>query len=184
MIALFWIIIIFFYVKLAFWTARFLSRRAQKIKTQNIIKLSVALIFILIPTWDVILGRLYFNYLCDTEGGIRMYKQAELPLKHWKQNGVPRDRLVKTPGGGYQIVIGDRFILERHTIKNYALPFKIEKEHKKLRNKITGELLSEFILFRYWGGWLINNTGLNRSAENCSDVKTTMLYKKSFIKGS
>jgi len=34
-------------------------------------------IFILLPTWDVIIGKVYFNHLCQTEGGLKVYKNTQ-----------------------------------------------------------------------------------------------------------
>jgi hypothetical protein len=52
--------------------------------------LVTALIFFLIPTWDILLGRAYFYYLCATEGGIKIYGQVELPKEYWDEEGRPR----------------------------------------------------------------------------------------------
>lgn len=145
--------------------------------------LLAGLAFLLIFTWDVIMGNFYFYYLCATEGGGKVYQQAELPSEYWRDSGIPRDRLEKVPGEDRQILIGDKYILERNTIKNYGYPFRIDKEYKALKNRIDGEVLSEFIHFRYWGGWLINATALHRSADHCPNIRLiSKLYSDTFVK--
>lgn len=52
------------------WLARFVARRIEN----RAAKYTVIAIFILIPTWDVIPGKLYFNHLCETQGGEKIYK--------------------------------------------------------------------------------------------------------------
>src|SRR4030067_3518574 len=47
-------------------------------------------VFVLIPTWDEILGRIYFKYLCETQGGIKVYKVVELPGEYWAADGMPK----------------------------------------------------------------------------------------------
>lgn len=35
------------------------------------------LFFILLPTWDVIIGKIYFDHLCKTEGGLKIYESVQ-----------------------------------------------------------------------------------------------------------
>ncbi|MEX2517365.1 MAG: hypothetical protein WD572_10755 [Gammaproteobacteria bacterium] len=170
------------YVLIALSTAYWLSRIPERQKLKTWTQILTVLVFVLIPTWDVLLGRLYFNYLCETEGDIKIHNQAELPTEHW-EDGVPRDRLERLPGRGFEILIGEKFIIESHTIKNYGEPFRIDKEHKVLNNRVTDEVLSEFIYFIYWGGWLINASGLHRSGVSCPSYRLiSKLYSETFIK--
>jgi len=47
-------------------------------ETQSIIKKRIAIaIFVLIPTWDVILGFPIYWYLCATQAGIKIYKTVD-----------------------------------------------------------------------------------------------------------
>lgn len=55
------------------WLARFVARRIEN----RAAKYTVIAIFILIPTWDVIPGKLYFNHLCENEAGLKIYKTVE-----------------------------------------------------------------------------------------------------------
>lgn len=55
------------------WLARFVARRIEN----RAAKYTVIAIFILIPTWDVIPGKLYFNHLCEKEAGLKIYKTVE-----------------------------------------------------------------------------------------------------------
>lgn len=40
-------------------------------------KLAVAAVFILIPTWDIIPGKIALDHYCDKEGGIKIYRSVE-----------------------------------------------------------------------------------------------------------
>lgn len=55
------------------WLARFVAKRIKN----RTAKYTVIAIFILIPTWDVIPGKLYFKQLCEKEGGLKIYKTVE-----------------------------------------------------------------------------------------------------------
>lgn len=55
------------------WLARFVARRIEN----RAVKYTVIAVFILIPTWDVIPGKLYFNHLCENEAGLKIYKTVE-----------------------------------------------------------------------------------------------------------
>lgn len=55
------------------WLARFVARRIQN----RTAKYLVIALFVLIPTWDLIPGKLYFNHLCENEAGLKIYKAVE-----------------------------------------------------------------------------------------------------------
>ena len=40
--------------------------------------IGIFLFFILLPTWDVIIGKIYFNYLCENQAGLKVYKSVEV----------------------------------------------------------------------------------------------------------
>lgn len=70
------------YVWLAWFVTKHIVNRAEKY--------TVIAIFILIPTWDVIPGKIYFNHLCKSEAGLKIYKTVE---------GVEGYRIIGTAGG-------------------------------------------------------------------------------------
>lgn len=69
MIGLSILLAVFAYV----WVARFIARRIEN----RAAKYTVIALFILIPTWDIIPGKLYFNYLCENEAGLKIYRTVE-----------------------------------------------------------------------------------------------------------
>ena len=81
------IIVLYFYVRLAMWIAKKLAGRRESKQWKWGIRAAVALIFILIPTADSIVGHLYFNHLCSTEASVRIYQTVELPAEYWDKTG-------------------------------------------------------------------------------------------------
>ena len=69
--------IVVVYVGVAVVLAWLLARRRQTPKAKAIAATLTLLVFALIPTWDILPGRLYFNHLCATEGGLKIYKTVE-----------------------------------------------------------------------------------------------------------
>ncbi len=53
--------------------ARFVARRVEN----RAAKYAVIAVFVLIPTWDIIPGKLYFNSLCENQAGLKTYKTVE-----------------------------------------------------------------------------------------------------------
>ena len=51
--------------------------------------LAVFLIMLLFPVSDEIAGRIYFNHLCETEAGVKVYQTIELPAEYWDKDGKP-----------------------------------------------------------------------------------------------
>lgn len=42
-----------------------------------------------LPVGDEIAGRIYFNHLCETEAGVKVYQPVELPAEYWDEGGKP-----------------------------------------------------------------------------------------------
>lgn len=70
-LSIIFIILIYFYI--AYRVIKYVVKKTEK-KYYGILTL---LFFILLPTWDVILGKIYFNHLCKTEGGLKVYKSIQ-----------------------------------------------------------------------------------------------------------
>lgn len=64
-------------IALYWWLARTVINKVYT-KTQSLTKKRIAIaIFILIPTWDVILGFPIYAYLCMTQSGTKIYKTVD-----------------------------------------------------------------------------------------------------------
>lgn len=119
-----------------------------------------ALFFFLIPTWDVILGRAYFHYLCATEGGVRVYKRVELPEEY---------RDVQLPDAEWlyeKLSVANRYPIERKYEDDIAGPAVINRLYIAIHDSATRETLGTLISYAYLGGWLVNSTGLSGSSEH------------------
>src|SRR4030067_1247030 len=100
-------------------------------------------VFILIPTWDEILGRIYFKSLCETESGMRIYQTVELPAEYWNANGEPkfitRDELAE------ETMFGDRYDFPSEFQENYSQTFRIKRYAEVVINKQTKEVLGRYV---------------------------------------
>lgn len=69
MIGLTVLLVLIFYIWAGYETVKRLRTKKAKF--------IAAAVYALIPTWDVIPGKLYFNDLCENEAGLKIYKVAE-----------------------------------------------------------------------------------------------------------
>lgn len=121
------------------------------------------------PFVDEIAGHLYFNHLCSTEAGVKVYQTVELPAEHWDEQGRPRffnkqgyldhDFWVKNidEGGGH--------------VERYSSILGIDKDFSRVTDKGSRELLGEVITFRYWGGWVRRYFSPNNTANSCQFIR-------------
>ena len=77
MIGLGFFLALIFYIGLALLVCYWIRRPFSTPTAKGIAQALTLLTFVLIPTWDIIPGKLYFNHLCETEGGIKIYKTVE-----------------------------------------------------------------------------------------------------------
>lgn len=128
-----------------------------------------AVIFILIPTWDEIGGRVYFKYLCEAESGVHVYKTIELPADYWQANGEAKFITIK--GLADKAMLGDRYDFSSEFQEKYSQMFRITKHAEVVTNNQTKETLGRYVSFIYFGGWMVNHSGAHVSGTGCPATK-------------
>jgi hypothetical protein len=111
--------------------------------TTKVLQGLCAAFFVLLPTWDIIPSRLYFQHLCEKEAGVKVLKRVELDPSYFKPDGRPDDRK----------------LLERYaqSIKHdpgFSSWTHITRMEGTIEDKQTGELLGTSTDFAYYGGWI------------------------------
>jgi hypothetical protein len=159
MIGLTALLLLAFYVWLARLAIRHMKTRLQK----NL----VIAFFVLAPTLDVLLGNLYFNYLCKSEAGVQVYKTVNLPANYWNEEGVPKfySDWDSSLGEKYSLVYGR---------EDYSPFLHIENAGYKIVDRYSKQVLGEEVNFRYWGGWVARNLFPHNSAITC-EVSTNLI---------
>lgn len=151
------------------WLARFVTKRI----TNRTAKYAVVVLFILIPTWDIIPGKLYLNYLCENEAGVKVYKTVELPAEYWDKKGRPRFYVNQYDHNKVRYIFPDKQMVDASQFeytwvtKPYSKFLHIDKDVLQLTEREKATTLGEYFLFRYWGGWLARNFSPHNSASSC-----------------
>jgi hypothetical protein len=157
-------------VVLAFFVARAVARRkAGSERRKTIAGLVAALIVILIPFWDEGAGRLYFHYLCSTEGGVKVNKQIELPAEYWNSDGSQK---FFPPAKHGTDMLFKHHLEYRSDVMRKRL-FNVTEYTDILLDRSTGDIAGSYSWFLYFGGWLVNVTSLDVKATSCHGYKTT-----------
>ncbi|MDD5406095.1 MAG: hypothetical protein PHE73_04030 [Sulfurovaceae bacterium] len=142
----------------------------------------IVLFFILLPTWDIIIGKIYFNYLCKTEAGLKIYRSTQA-------NGIITEDSIATGDISLYKKLCFEYIEGTHnswkgkeiqhldlndinkTIKIIKEPqsryifiynekskptnwLPIVKNRALVKDMQTGEVLGEDIGFSYFGAWV------------------------------
>jgi len=133
-----------------------------------------AAIALLLPTTDAVLGRLYLKHLCNTEGGLKVYRVVK-GVKGFMWDLSVNDEWIKKYG--FHFVEGNTRsdgMVNRHTLKNgkiisewpiasiarYKAEFHhdksgsyFEKQKYEVLNLDNKEVLSTYTHFGFRGGW-------------------------------
>lgn len=180
---------ILFVLALYVWAGYETVKRLQTKKA----KIIAVAIYILIPTWDEIAGRIYFYSLCTMEGGQNISKTVEIGKEYYGPT-VPKARLSEGQewevGKEYTMhVEGDhptvkrtvRFVPDPEKLKDrYEISIakfadqkvvSVQKIFSFVKDKQTGEILGTATSFAYWGGWVVNHSGLHVTAVECPETK-------------
>lgn len=181
MIALILIVVFVVYVVIAFVTTRAVFRTTRSHVRAGLTSIA----FVLIPTWDVVLGVPYWKIECASEGGQKVYKTVPIgkdsytssvrgtQIPEIKDMEVGKEYPVRIDGVEYKVkLIPDRKKLsDRFEIvvgkREGSRTLGVEREISYVKDNQTGELLGEATSFLYWGGWVANSTGYHVSAVRC-----------------
>ena len=83
-----WLIVVL--IPLAIWIAVKVSKRFISGRTRFAAGVGIFLLVFAVPFADEIVGRVYLNYLCASQAGVKVYKTVELPGEYWNANGEPK----------------------------------------------------------------------------------------------
>jgi len=139
-----------------------------KLLPSNKAKWIAVSVFILIPTWDEILGRVYFKYLCVTESGRKIYKTVELPAKYWNANGEPK--FIDQRGIPDEAMLGNRYTFSWETEENYSRMFRIKKSERIVAETHSNDPIGRYTSFIYFGGWVANNSVAHVVGTGCPSL--------------
>lgn len=161
------IVVLYFYVRLGMWVARKAASRYERKRIKLGVRVAVALVFILIPTGDWIAGRIYFNYLCETEAGVKVYQTIELPPEYWDEDGTPKFY----KGANNNDIPSYAFKRLGMDInaewKERQRWFQVDQFGTMITSRKSGQRLSEVVGFRYWGGWVARKMTPHNSSISC-----------------
>lgn len=167
------IVYILIAVTLAVWAPRAIFNTSR---ARTIAAIVVVSTFVLIPTWDIIPGKLYFDHLCATEGGLKIYKAVEGVEGFFYETGTSpgREFLDKY---GYKFLEGTaggdsvyRYSLDNGKVIRVAISKPVSRyatrserhtgrwntvRHEKIvEDRETKAVLAVRTQFEYLGNWL------------------------------
>jgi len=131
-------------IALAFWVGR---KMVGKSRGLNVISgLAIFLFALLLPIADEIAGRIYFNHLCETEAGTKVYQTIELPAEYWNEDGNPKFFDKKT--GNLSLQLSQYAEIKSNRVSR---SFGIEERQSILLDKTTHRKISDNPWFLYMG---------------------------------
>jgi len=154
------------WLPVAIWIAVKLTKRFKSRATKIAGGVGLFLLFFVLPFGDEIAGRMYFNYLCATQAGVKVYQTVELPAEYWDEAG--RARYLKPNGDLDNAVLGGRF--SEPAAKNmHSSALGIDKYRHQVVDNSTQQTLGEVINFLHWGGWMSRTLNPHPSAVDCKE---------------
>jgi len=155
-----WLILILLVVSI--WIAVTVAKLVKRGGVKIAIGLFVFLLIFFVPFGDEIAGRIYFNYLCATQAGVKVYQTVELPAEYWDEQG--RAKFIDEKAGGF--LLGKEYPPEYKT-GAYSTFFHVDNAGYKRVDKQFGQVLGDVTDFRYWGGWMRRNLSPSNTATRC-----------------
>lgn len=130
-------------------------------KRKWISALLIILTSILIPTWDIPIGRINFSHLCKTQAGQFINKQVSLSEEYFLKAGERNLRYQENSefayakGGELNLeMVKQDYVIKRNYDKGLSRWGYINKRETSITNLQDKDTLSYAISFQYGGGWL------------------------------
>jgi hypothetical protein len=154
------------YFTIAAIATRLLVRQAESRRTKWLIGFASVFVFFLIPTWDELLGSLYFEHLCSTKAGPTIYRNVKLGAKYFDMNGRPN--FLKPNGDFDESAFHNRFsyAVRSGDTSQYA-PTEIRVTVHVLRDIETQQELAAITVFSNFGGWVRRYAFPHVTATSC-----------------
>ena len=182
-----WLILIL--LPVCIWIAVKLSKRFKQRGTKLAGGVGVFLLLFALPFGDEIAGRIYFGYLCEAEGGPKIYKTVEIGKEYFLLPGeIDTNTAGRLPAKGGELNLNklkEKFSFTMDSIKISRL-FRIERDVKIIKDTQSGETLGSDTHFLYFGGWLVNSTSPHVSGKSCperTDDYFNQFYRAIFKEG-
>jgi hypothetical protein len=148
--------------------AIFTVKPAGSIIRRTFIKLLAFLLIVLLPFTDEMVGRVYFDYLCETDAGFKVYEAVVLPEKYWDEDG--NLKIFNEEGYLDREFWIDRIDESGGRLERYSSIFNIEKDISTVVYKNDHVLLGDITTFRFWGGWIRQMFSSNNVADSCQFI--------------
>ncbi|NJD69637.1 MAG: hypothetical protein FIA90_13505 [candidate division NC10 bacterium] len=159
-----WLIIVV--LAIAIWVA---VKVARRVGGGGATKMAVGVLVFLgvffVPFADEMAGRIYLNYLCATEAGVKVYQTVELPAEYWDEQGKPR--YLASNGFVDMKLLPNRFAWHKVNEAYIDSVIKIEKWRWQLMDKETQTVLGERITYMRYFGWINHFSPAPNIGEGC-----------------
>jgi len=159
-------------IGLGIWVGRKFIKKGAPVKVAG--GVLVFLIALILPISDEIAGRIYFNHLCKTEAGVKVYQTIALPARYWDKDGEPKFYVNRYDKDKLRFIFSKGEMVTSPKFKytwldaHEHIPFHVEKDVLKISIQPSGVVLGEYTILRYWGGWMRRNLSAHNSAMGCS----------------
>jgi len=170
-------------IALAVWIGRKFIKKGKLLKI--VVGTLIFMVLLILPVADEIAGRIYFNHLCETEAGAKVYQTIELPAEYWDADGKPTfykgANNNDVPSYTFER-LGITITAKRNQRQRW---FHINQSGTIYTSKTTGQRLSEVVRFGYGGGWIAREMTPHNFAITCGLANSyDDLIRQQFIPAS
>ena len=166
-----WIFAILLLVAIAF--ASLIATRLKRGPVKILTGIGIFLVVSLLPFADAVYGRIYFDQLCNTKAGVKVYHTVDLPTEYWDEEGKPR--FLKQNGDLDMAMLGANFS-EPAMKRSYIAALGLDEYRHQVVDNSTDQVLGEVINFMHWGGWIARNLSPQPSATRCKNLQGTQFW--------
>lgn len=161
-----WLILILLPVSI--WIAFKIAKRFKQRSAKVAVGLGTFVLVFFAPFADGIVGKIYFNHLCATKAGVKVYQTVELPAEYWDGEGRPR--YLASNGFVDMKLLPNRFKWRNFKEPHMDSVIKIEKWRWEFVDQENETVLGEKITYMRYYGWINRFSTAPNIGESCRDL--------------
>lgn len=120
-----------------------------------------------LPFADQIVGTIYFNHLCRTEAGLKVYQSIELTAEYWDEDGKPTFYKGSSKNDVPSYAFDRLGIAITAEGNDQQRLFQVKQFESTTLLTKTGQRLYKLTAFRYWGGWVAREFPFFAAGRSC-----------------
>lgn len=144
--------ILIFYVAVILATTFYVAVKQKMLSKKILFSVLIPAVFFIGPVLDQIIGKVYFDYLCESRSGLYVYDNVKLDATEFDSQG--NLKYISTLKNFYDFNYSGEYKTGLNINKNQYSKLGIKKSSIFVESVKSGKVYGEYVTYQFSGGYL------------------------------